>query len=98
MIVLTFGMSRPDSMMFVEIKTCTWPSTNFTIASSSSLAGLSPWAVPIPASGAHRVDRPAAKECALDRLADHHRIVRQGEGARGEPVDRRRGDEREIAH
>ena len=41
---------------------------------------------------------PAAVALAQQRLAHHDRIERRDEGAHREPVDRRRGDDREIAH
>ena len=47
----------------------------------------------------HHVKRlPAAIALAQQRLADHQRIVRRHEGADGEAIDRRRGDDREVAH
>ena len=41
---------------------------------------------------------PAAVSLAQQRLAHHDRIERRHEGAHREAVDRRRGDDREIAH
>ena len=47
----------------------------------------------------HHVERlSAAIALAQQRLADHQGIVRRDEGAHREPIDRRRGDDREIAH
>ena len=47
----------------------------------------------------HHVERlPAAIAFAQQRLADHQGIVRRHEGAHRQPIDRRRGDDREIAH
>ena len=40
----------------------------------------------------------AAVALAQQRLADHDRVERRDEGAHREPVDRRRGDDRQIAH
>ncbi len=40
----------------------------------------------------------AAVAFAQQRLADHQGIVRRDEGADREPIDRRRGDDRELAH
>ena len=41
---------------------------------------------------------PAAIMLAQQRLAHHQRIERRDEGAHRQPVDRRRGDQRQIAH
>ena len=47
----------------------------------------------------HHIERLAAAiALAQQRLADHQRIVRRDEGADREAIDRRRGDDREIAH
>ena len=47
----------------------------------------------------HHVERLAAAiALAQQRLADHQGIVRRHEGADRQPVDRRRGDDREVAH
>ena len=40
----------------------------------------------------------AAIALAQQRLAHHHRIERRDEGAHGEAIDRRRGDDRHFAH
>ena len=40
----------------------------------------------------------AAIALAQQRLAHHDRIERRDEGAHGEPIDRRRGDDRHFAH
>ena len=40
----------------------------------------------------------AAVALAQQRLAHHQRIERRHEGAHRQPVDRRRGDDRELAH
>ena len=40
----------------------------------------------------------AAIALAQQRLAHDHRIERRDEGAHRQPIDRRRGDDREIAH
>ena len=46
----------------------------------------------------HHIERlPATVALAQQRLADHQRIVRRHEGAHREAIDRRRGDDREIA-
>ena len=41
---------------------------------------------------------PAAEALAHDRLAYHHRIVGQNEGAHGQPIHRRRRDDAHLAH
>ena len=47
----------------------------------------------------HDIERlAAAVALAQQRLAHHQRIERRDEGAHRQPVDRRRGDDREVAH
>ena len=47
----------------------------------------------------HHVERLAAAiALTQQRLADHQRIVRRHEGAHRQSIDRRRGDDRKVAH
>ena len=83
--------------------------------SSSTPAGIWPWATATFTSGHVLVEErlglgqvldaradverlAAAVALAQERLAHHHRIERADEGAHREAIDRRRGDDRELAH
>ena len=75
-----------------------WPCATATFISGTFLSrkSLTPGEILDPR---HHVERlPAAIALAQQRFADHQGIVRRHEGAHRQTVDRRRGDDREIAH
>jgi hypothetical protein len=59
--VFARGMSRPFSMIVVATSTSARPSTNASIAFSSSVSGICPWATATRASGTRRCTSEATE-------------------------------------
>ena len=88
MIVLTFGMSSPDSMIVVQTSTSTLPSAKSSITCSSWSSCICPWPMTISASG-HDVAQlraPPARCCG--RGCGRSRPARRAPARAGSPRGR----------
>ena len=68
MIVLAFGMSRPDSMIVVQTRTSAAPSAKAIITFSSAPSAIWPWPTTNRASGSIRRSCSACASIVSTRL------------------------------